>query len=298
MEYVATSASNGRKESSSEESSSDEDSSSEESSSEEDSSSEESSSEEDSSSEESSSDEDSSSEESSSEEDSSSEESSSEEDSSSEESSSDEDSSSIESKIQSLRHGIKRTGEKVKKIEQHLQERPVVRTARHIRSLRLEGNNIGVFGLTSTGKSTLVNSLLGRKAAETGAGETTTKITPYSGRGYTLWDAPGRNDVVSYEKEKYISLIKGLTYRLILIQSSVRENRDLMRLFNDLNLDYYIVVSKYDLVDEDEQEDFKRQIQRETRSLNLKQMQRVFFISAKYPNRFPDWLKMVDHLTK
>ncbi|CAF1135795.1 unnamed protein product [Rotaria sp. Silwood1] len=58
----------------------------------------------------------------------------------------------------------------------------------------MNGNHIGVFGLTSTGKSTLLNSLLGEKKAETGAGETTKQITQYSSTQFTLWDAPGRND--------------------------------------------------------------------------------------------------------
>ncbi|CAF3420499.1 unnamed protein product, partial [Rotaria sp. Silwood2] len=76
---------------------------------------------------------------------------------------------------------------------------------------RLEGINIGLFGLTSTGKSTLINSLLGQNVADTGVGETTTKITPYNGSIFTLWNVPGRNDEVSYFSMEYISFFKGLS---------------------------------------------------------------------------------------
>ena len=68
----------------------------------------------------------------------------------------------------------------------------LIELARLTQPVVLEGNNIGVFGLTSTGKSTLLNVILGMKVAETGVGETTTKITPYPATEFTLWDVPGR----------------------------------------------------------------------------------------------------------
>ncbi|CAF1645145.1 unnamed protein product, partial [Adineta ricciae] len=70
--------------------------------------------------------------------------------------------------------------------------------ARLTEPMPLDNINIGIFGLTSTGKSTLLNSLLGKKVAETGPNETTTKITSYPGTSYTLWDVPGRNDETVY----------------------------------------------------------------------------------------------------
>ncbi|CAF1478363.1 unnamed protein product, partial [Rotaria sordida] len=73
-------------------------------------------------------------------------------------------------------------------------KKALVDLARRATPIEMNGNNIGIFGLTSTGKSTLLNSLLGEKKAETGAGETTTQITPYPSTQFTLWDVPGRND--------------------------------------------------------------------------------------------------------
>ena len=186
-----------------------------------------------------------------------------------------------------------------KQMEKYLKQDPLVTAASNTQTRILEGNNIGVFGQTSTGKSTLINSLLARNAAATGAGETTQDITPYAGCGFRVWDVPGRNDTTTYEQEKYVSLLKGLRHRLILVQSTVKENRKLMQLLDDLKLHYNIVVNKFDLIDDEEQEAFRNQIQHEIRSLGLKRMRQVFYISAKYPNRFrDDWLKMVDYLTK
>lgn len=159
------------------------------------------------------------------------------------------------------------------------------------------GKNIGIFGLTSTGKSTIINSLLGRRAAVTGVGETTTEMTPHHGKGFTLWDAPGRNDEMSYTSEKFLSSIKELTQRLIVIQSTVKENVDLMRLLDRMGLSYYILVNKLDLVDEDEQKQFQQNIQSEIRSIDLRCIQHVFFLSGKHPQMFPDWVQLVNKLT-
>ncbi|CAF1235086.1 unnamed protein product [Rotaria sp. Silwood1] len=176
-------------------------------------------------------------------------------------------------------------------------QKALSKLAHKTKTIKRQGNNIGIFGLTSTGKSTIVNSLLGKNVAETGVGETTKEITSYHGTGYTLWDTPGRNDELTYSNEKYISFIKGLTRRLILIQYTIKENLNLIRLFDDLELGYDIIVNKFDEIDEDEQSKFQCQIQREIESFGLKRKKNVFFISAKYPRMFPSWLEMVDYLT-
>ena len=199
--------------------------------------------------------------------------------------------------IEQRRRDMQSLNRRINSLERQMQERPVVSAARRVRTLSLHGNNIGVFGLTSRGKSTLVNSLLNKTVAEVGAGETTKEIKAYPGLGYTIWDVPGQNDMVTYEQDDYMSLIKGLTHRLILIQSTVKENVKLMRLLDDLNLRYDIVVNKFDQVDADEQDGFQRQINREVSSSNLQCCRRVYFVSAKFPNQFGDWLRMVHALT-
>jgi len=162
----------------------------------------------------------------------------------------------------------------------------------------MERTNIGLFGVTSTGKSTMINTLLGRRAAETGPGGTTTKITPYKGTNFTLWDSPGQNETVLYFSMEYISFFKSLSRRLILIQRTVNENTFMMRLFDRIGLDYDIVVNKFDQVDQYDQAQVKRQIQYEIDILRLKGVSRLYFVSAMHPQMFNDWLVMVDDLTK
>ena len=161
----------------------------------------------------------------------------------------------------------------------------------------LEGRNIAAFGLTSAGKSTLINAFLEQNVAITGYGETTMQITPYPAKEYTLWDVPGNNDEILYITMEYISFFKGLTKRLVMIQSTIKENLSLIKLFDEINLEYDIVVSKFDLVEESEQQNFKDQIQREVATLQLKKLNKIFYISAKYRERYPDWQELIKHLT-
>ncbi|CAF2947450.1 unnamed protein product [Rotaria sp. Silwood2] len=168
--------------------------------------------------------------------------------------------------------------------------------ARSTEPIPMEGNNIGLFGSTSTGKSTMLNSLLGKKVAETGVGETTTKITPYQGMQYTLWDVPGRNDEINYLSMEYISFFKGLTRRLILIQATIKENSSMMKLLDEIGLRYDIVFNKFDKVDEEERTAIQQQIFSEIKNLGLKGVDNVFFISANHPQMFADWKLIVDYL--
>ncbi|XP_052787458.1 T-cell-specific guanine nucleotide triphosphate-binding protein 2-like [Mya arenaria] len=54
--------------------------------------------------------------------------------------------------------------------------------------------NIAVIGMTGTGKSTFINTVIGRHVANTGSTETTLKCTPFSHPDYPnvkFWDIPG-----------------------------------------------------------------------------------------------------------
>ena len=172
-----------------------------------------------------------------------------------------------------------------------------IELARLTPPMPLQGNNIGLFGSTSTGKSTMLNAILGQRLAETGVGETTTEIKAYPGNGFTLWDVPGRNDEVSYLSMEYISFFKGLTRRLILITATVKENSSMMKLLDELDLGYDIVFNKFDKVDPEEQPQVEKQIQIEITQVNLRKVDNLFFVSAKNPKMFQDWQRMIDHLT-
>jgi predicted GTPase len=89
--------------------------------------------------------------------------------------------------------------------------------------MKLEGHTFAFFGVTSTGKSSMINRLLGKDVAATGVGETTKEIIAYEGFSYTLYDIPGRNDDVSYFSMHMVSFWKGLTRRLVLVHYTVKQ---------------------------------------------------------------------------
>jgi GTP-binding protein EngB required for normal cell division len=162
----------------------------------------------------------------------------------------------------------------------------------------MDGRNFGFFGLTSTGKSTIINKLIGKDVAAVGAGETTTQIQPYEGQGYRLYDIPGRNDDMTYFSMEYISFWKGLTARLVVITATIKEMTKVFRLLDAINLKYDIIVNKFDTVPLEERDKFKAKIQDEVMKCDLKGVNNIWFLSAENLKQFSDWINMVDYLTK
>ena len=172
----------------------------------------------------------------------------------------------------------------------------MVELAKEAKPVPMEGNHIAIFGVVARGKSTFVNSTIGRKVAETGKGETTTKLAAYPGHGFTMWDVPGRNDNLSYFTLEYIGFWKGLRHRVILVTDTVKEMTTVCRLMDELSLEYTIVVNRLQFADEEEEsteqrQKFEQQIKDEVVSLELKcARDRVYFISARTPAKYPeDW---------
>jgi GTP-binding protein EngB required for normal cell division len=186
--------------------------------------------------------------------------------------------------------------EDLQQVNQHAAE-SLVKLASNTEPYQLGGRAFGFFGLTSTGKSTMINKLLGFDLAETGAGETTKEIQPYDGKGYRLFDIPGRNDDMSYFSMEYIAFWKGLTGRLVLITATIKEMTKVFRLLDAINLRYDIVVNKFDSVPLEERQEFKQKIHQEIRECELQGVDHVWYVSALYPKQFPHWLVMVDSLT-
>ncbi|CAF3886457.1 unnamed protein product [Adineta steineri] len=172
----------------------------------------------------------------------------------------------------------------------------IIKLAKEAEPFEMEGNNIALFGITSCGKSTMINVLYGKEVAETGKGETTLRIQSYQATDFVLWDIPGKNDEVSYMSMQYISFFKGLTHRIILVTNTLKENSSMMKLLDAIGLDYDIVVNKMDECDDKEQPKFRKGIQKEVQTLGLKGVGRIFYVSAKNPLQFPDWADMVDYL--
>ena len=158
----------------------------------------------------------------------------------------------------------------------------------------MPGINIGLFGQTSTGKSTMINSLLGEEVAKTGYGETTIYAEPYKSKTakYTLHDLPGKNDDISYFTMEYVAFWKGLSTRVIVIEETVKEMTTVTQLLDAIDLRYDLVVNKIDCVPEGELEKFKEQIRSEVTECSLKNCDNIWFICATNIQKF-DWLQMV-----
>lgn len=162
--------------------------------------------------------------------------------------------------------------------------------------MSMRGHKTGVLGLNSSGKSTIVNALLGENRAAIGPGETTFELTPYYGHGFTLWDFPGRYEAPDPVTED-VSLLTQLSVRLVVVSYTIKESLRLMRVLEQLNLNYDIVFNKFDLNDDEEREQLKNTIRSEVEQFGLKRVNHIYFLSAKYPKMFPDWLRMVNDLT-
>ena len=174
----------------------------------------------------------------------------------------------------------------------------LVKLALQTEPLPMTGKNFGFFGLTSTGKSTIINQIIGENLAEVGACETTKDIQPYNGQGYRLYDIPGRNDDLSYFNMKYIAFWNALTPRIVFITVTIKEMTTVFRLLDAINLRYDIVVNKFDLVKDEERDRFENQIKQQIIDLQLKGVNNLWFISAENPSQFPDWNRMIEYLQK
>lgn len=173
----------------------------------------------------------------------------------------------------------------------------LVKLASQAPPIQMTGRNFGVFGITSTGKSTMINRLLGKDVAAVGAGETTKVISRYDGTGYALYDIPGRNDDLTYFTMEYVSFWKGLTGRLVLITATLKEMTRVFRLLDAIHLNYDIVVNKFDLIRYEERDAFKAKIQAEVQDCKLVGVKNIWFVSAENPNQFSDWMAMLHYMT-
>ena len=94
-------------------------------------------------------------------------------------------------KIDEMKRRIAKMERKAEKDDwkhERRREKTLARLARQAQRDKMPGTNIGVFGQTSTGKSTMINSLVGSRVADVGVGETTKHKKAYKGRyllGYT-----------------------------------------------------------------------------------------------------------------
>ena len=180
----------------------------------------------------------------------------------------------------------------------------LIQLAAATQPLTMQGdNNIGFFGQTSTGKSSLINTMMRKPVAKTGEAETTLEPAGYPsslGGGFTLWDMPGKNDDLSYFSLEYIGFWKALSRRVILLQADVKEMTSVIRLMDALSLSYLVVVNRRQPKDDSEEKKtaFVQQLTQELNAVHpLREGERIYCIHAEEPDRYrDDWLALMNEL--
>jgi predicted GTPase len=175
------------------------------------------------------------------------------------------------------------------------------RRARQIERLQLRGITIALLGPSSSGKSTLAKVFVPGDFEEFGRifpEYSTDNIRQYQNNRYSVLDCSGRNDQITYFEMKYIRLWKSVTRRLVLIIHTVKEMKNVLELFDELNLKCVLIVNKFDLLRSNERDRFKQQIYDEIYNYGFTCIDSVCFISAENPRQFQDdWMEMVSYLT-
>jgi small GTP-binding protein len=107
--------------------------------------------------------------------------------------------------------------------------------------------NVGFIGITSCGKSTLINTLAKREVAKTGMDETTKEITPvWALDSLQFWDFPGFNDRVDYFDIKFIAFVKAFSMMYVLYDNDLKVCLNLIRLLQALKVPFALVRTKCD----------------------------------------------------
>jgi len=103
-------------------------------------------------------------------------------------------------------------------------------------------------GPTSSGKSTTLNALFGKKVCETGIEETTMEIKPLGTHndGYNVHDMPGNNDRISYLEFETICFFKSMSLVVIIYDNDPAAVMDLIKLCDSLKVSFVAVRNKID----------------------------------------------------
>ena len=106
-----------------------------------------------------------------------------------------------------------------------------------------------------------------------------------------------QEDDVSYFSLEYIGFWKGLTQRVILIQSDLKEMTTVLRLMEAISLSCIVVVNRRTPKDdsEDKRKQLVDQLQQELSDLNPQHAHsRIYYIHAQDPERNQeDWLALM-----
>jgi GTP-binding protein EngB required for normal cell division len=206
----------------------------------------------------------------------------------------------LENKIKKvILREVKQTIETFEDLQRLIQQRAeaFVRLATKAPFIPTQYVNIGFIGKTSSGKSTLINSLFGEDLAKVGAGATTTEIEAYEGLGYKLYDTPGLDDDLTYLDEEHTHFWKLMTARVIVVTNTMKEMTRVLRFLDGIHLRYDIVVNKFDMVEPAERKILEATIRQQIIDIKLQGVNKVWFLSAGHPRQFADWNRMIEYFT-
>jgi small GTP-binding protein len=172
----------------------------------------------------------------------------------------------------------------------------------------IQGINIGYFGLTGVGKSSLINACIGEDVCKVGETETTKVEKPYRkiNSKITYWDLPGQTDEINYMNTTFIGLLKSLKFVGVVITRSYTQSSSLMRLLQKIGVKYHVIVNQVDksndlnVFKEKLKENFvilnEKYLKEKKEVLKFENNSTPLFVSTKNVNKF-DFDKLINLIT-
>lgn len=154
----------------------------------------------------------------------------------------------------------------------------------------------GIIGRSGTGKSSLINAIVGKEVSKVGEVETTMEIgKPYEHKGLFFYDLPGCG-TNKFPKESYINDLKIGDLDCVILVTSDRFFEDDLFIINEvskLNIPVFTVRTKVDFSIEraekrgvNQEETLKSLYEDLLKSLEGTQIKKAYLTSADYPSKF------------
>ena len=157
---------------------------------------------------------------------------------------------------------------------------------------------VAFYGKVSSGKSSFVNLLMGKKVAEIGPGEITKDITPYIATYAPLcfYDYPGNDEEISYYSADILSLARSMDLACVLFTATIKSNIRYVRLLQALKIPFVTLLTQTDLPKWTNEEIEK--VKQETESLlqNYDCYRGCFAVSEEEKTKLHDTQKFIDFL--
>lgn len=156
---------------------------------------------------------------------------------------------------------------------------------------------VGIIGRSGTGKSSLINAMVGEKLALVGVVETTMEPEEFEYNGLVLVDLPGCG-TPKFPAKDYASKMRLDTYDALILVVTDRWFEDdaalLDQMIHELQVPYFIVRTKFDLAVQDghfdhglTEEEVRAKIEDNLRTyLGEAGLQKLYMVSSRYPARY------------